>query len=115
MGWDDHGKLLISSFSHVALEASLEMTTDWHRGLILPAEWPENWQDLAAYLKISTFNINGNECSREQVQTLLEQEKQILAYTINDDHRARLLQSWGVDGFFTDSPDVLQDGLLSVH
>jgi len=39
----------------------------------------------------------------------------ILAYTINDPQRARLLQSWGVDRFFTDSPDVLQENLLTVH
>jgi glycerophosphoryl diester phosphodiesterase len=42
-------------------------------------------------------------------------EKPILAYTINDPDRANLLQSWGVDAFFSDEPDVLKDGLFSVH
>lgn len=113
--WDDHDRLLISSFQHPCLETAMDMAADWHRGLLLPAEWPENWAELADYLKVSTININGNACTREQVETLLELETPLLAYTINDPDRARYLQSWGVDGFFTDAPDVLQDGLFSVH
>lgn len=113
--WDDHDRLLISSFSHVALESALEMATDWHRGLLLPAEWPENWAELAQYLDVSAVNVNGHACTQEQIQSLLEMRLPVLAYTINDQHRARLLQSWGVHGFFSDAPDVLQDGLFTVH
>ncbi len=113
--WDDHDQLLISSFQHVSLEAALEMAHDWHRGLILPAEWPENWAEFAKYLEVSTININGNESSREQALAASQLGKPILAYTINEADQARLLQSWGVDGFFTDAPDILQDGIFSVH
>lgn len=113
--WDDHDRLLISSFSHVSMEAALELAEDWHRGLLLPEEWSENWAELAEYLQISTINLNGNTVTREQVESAIELEKPILAYTINEPDRARLLQSWGVDGFFTDAPDVLAENLLSVH
>jgi len=113
--WDAHDQLLISSFSYVSLEAALEVADDWHRGFLLPAEWPENWAEMAEYLRVSTINVNGNEATQEQIQTLLELQKPILAYTINDPVRARTLQGWGVDGFFTDCPDVLQDGILTVH
>lgn len=113
--WDDHDKLLISSFSHVSLEVALEMATDWHRGFLLPQEWPENWMEMAQYLKASTVNLNGNEVTREQVEAAMELELPILAYTINQPDQARKLQGWGVDGFFSDAPDILQDGILTVH
>lgn len=113
--WDDHERLLISSFSHVSMETALDMAADWHRGFLLPEEWPENWKELAEYLDVSTYHVNGNKVVREQIDELLDLEKPILAYTINDPHRANLLQSWGVDCFFSDEPDVLKDGLFSVH
>ncbi len=113
--WDDHERLLVSSFSHVALETSLEMAPDWCRGFLLPFEWPENWQEMFEYLEASTIHFNGNECSREHVQLLLEKKVPLLAYTINDAQRARLLQSWGVSAFFTDVPDVLLESVLTVH
>lgn len=113
--WDDHERLLISSFQHVCLEVALDMAEDWHRGFLLPEEWPENWADLADYLKVSSINLNGNACSREMIEDAMELEKPIFAYTVNDPARARLLQSWGVDAFFSDVPDVLQSNLLIIH
>jgi glycerophosphoryl diester phosphodiesterase len=113
--WDSHDKLLISSFSHVSMETAFDMAGDWHRALLLPEEWPENWQEIAEYLKVSCVNVNGNTVNREDIESIIDLELPILAYTINDPDRARLLQSWGVDGFFSDAPDVLQDGLLTVH
>ena len=113
--WDDHDRILISSFQHVSLEAALEMAQDWQRGLLLPEEWPENWHELSEYLKVTTLNINGNEVTREQIEDIMDLNKQILAYTINDPIRARELQSWGVDSFFSDEPDTILENLLTVH
>lgn len=91
------------------------MAHDWHRGFLLPEEWPENWETAMEALHPATININGNTVTKDQIETLMKFEKPILAYTINDPERARLLQSWGVDGFFSDTPDVIVDSLLSVH
>lgn len=113
--WDDHDRLLISSFEHVSLETALDMATDWHRGLLIGDEWPENWEELAKYLNVSTINVKESNVSREQIEDIMDMEKQILAYTVNDPDQARTLQSWGVDGFFSDAPDVLKEGILSVH
>ena len=112
--WDNHDNLLISSFSHVSLETAMEIAADWRRGLLID-EWPENWKDLADYLQVSVLNINGNECTREQVEAIIDMDYPILAYTINDPQRARILQSWGVDGVFTDVPDIIQESLLTIH
>ncbi len=113
--WDDHNRLLISSFHHICLEAAFEMAEDWHRGLLLSEDWPENWAELADYLKVSSINLNGNTCTREQVESAIDLELPVLAYTINEPDRGRFLQSWGVDGFFSDTPDVLQETLFRVH
>lgn len=113
--WDDHDRLLISSFSHVSLETACDIAADWHRGFLLPEEWPENWTEMAEYLKVSTINLNGNTVTREQVEAAMELELPILAYTVNEPDRARFLQSWGVDGFFSDAPDVLKDSILTIH
>ena len=113
--WDDHDRLLISSFSHVSLETAQDMAQDWRRGLLLETEWLPNWKELAEYLDASVININGNTCTREQVEEIIDFGKPILAYTINDARRARTLLSWGVDGVFTDVPDVIKEILFAVH
>jgi glycerophosphoryl diester phosphodiesterase len=91
------------------------MAPEWARGFLLDNEWPENWQELAEYLEASAININGNTVTREQVEEVIDFGKPIFAYTINDAQRFRVLQSWGVDGVFTDVPDVLRDAILTVH
>lgn len=113
--WDDHDRLLLSSFSHVSLETAMDMAPDWRRALLLETEWPPNWKEMADYLAASVININGNTCTREQVEEIIDFGKPILAYTINDPRRARSLYSWGVDGLFTDVPDVIKETLLMVH
>ena len=117
--WDDHDKLLISSFSHVSLEVAFDMAESWHRGFLLPdhtqEEWIENWTEMAKHLQASTINLNGNTVTRELVEDALDLELPVLAYTINEPDRGRFLQSWGVDGFFSDVPDVLQETLFIVH
>lgn len=113
--WDDHSRILISSFQHVSLETAFDLVEDWPRALLLGKEWPDNWQEMAEYLKVSTVNIDGRTCTREQVESIIDARYPILAYTINDQIDARKLLSWGVDGFFSDCPDVIKEGLLSVH
>lgn len=113
--WDDHDRLLISSFQHVSLEVAMDMAPNWHRGLLLGEEWPDNWIELAKLLKVSTINFNGNACSDEQIEEALELGLPLLAYTINDPARAHELQTMGVTAIFSDEPDDVKDGILTVH
>lgn len=113
--WDDHDRLLISSFQHVSLEVALDMTADWHRGLLIDGPLPENWKDLADYLDCSTVNLGLDYVTREVVEDLIDYEKSVLVYTVNNPQDARRLQGWGVDGVFTDVPDVIREAILKVH
>ena len=113
--WDAHDRLLISSFSHVSLETAMDMAPDWHRGLLLETEWIPNWKEMAEYLAAATINIDGNACTRIQVENIIDFGKPVLAYTINDPQRARTLLQWGVDGMFTDVPDIIGEILRVIH
>lgn len=115
--WDDHERLLISSFRHGCLETARAMAPDWARGLLLPKDWPENWQDLAKYLDVASINIDGRACSREDVQALIDFNPEIIryAYTINDPARANELLSWGIQAMTSDEPDTVMNGLFTVH
>ena len=60
--WDDHDRLLISSFEPVSLEAAQHVAGDWSRGLLLAPEGEEGvinpeWKDMADYLDVKTVNI----------------------------------------------------------
>lgn len=113
--WDDHERVLISSFQQVSLETAMDIAEDWPRGFLLPEDWPASWAEMVDYLQASTINVNGNAVTREQVESVIDMELPVLAYTINDPDRARILQSWGIDGVFSDSPDTVQDAFLTVH
>lgn len=113
--WDDPDKLLISSFQHVSLETAKDMAPEWNRGMLID-EPMKNWQELAEYLDVATINIDGRDQSltREAVEAYIEIGRGVLAYTINDPMRARTLFSWGVDGVFTDVPDMIE-GVVTRH
>lgn len=113
--WDEHDKLLISSFSHVSLETANDMAHDWARGLLIESDLPNEWKDLADYLDVKTLNVNGEHLTREQAEAIMDMDYQIITYTVNDPITARRLQSWGIDSFITDVPDILQENLLTVH
>lgn len=114
--WDEDDKILISSFQHVSLERAMDMAPALPRGFLMGKDWPENWQGFVEHLKASTVNVNGNEITREEIEQIIDEtDLPVLAYTINDPDRARHLQAWGVDSFFSDVPDIVKDGLFSVH
>lgn len=115
--WDDHHNILISSFSEVSLEVAADMLGgDWAIGYLFD-DIPEQWKDMAKHLGAKTININGNNESikREFVEDIIDEGYDILAYTINNPMRARELISWGVDGVFTDEPDIIRDELYSLQ
>jgi len=113
--WDDRDRLLISSFSHVSLEVAMDMANDYYRGLLLDSEPIENWKELADYLDVATINIDGRTANRDFIEEIMELQKPILAYTINDPQLAKSLRQWGVDTMFTDDPDAVNDEMFKPH
>lgn len=115
--WDDHEKILISSFSEVSLETAKGMLPDeWAIGYLID-EVPEQWKEIAAHLGAKAVNINGNrdDLKREFIEEIIDEGYGILAYTINNPLRAKELLQWGVDGVFTDVPDVIRDEIYGLQ
>ena len=118
--WDDHDRLLISSFEPVSLEAAQHVANDWARGLLLAPEGEEGlinpeWKNLADYLDVKTVNLGTQIATQETVEEIIELDLSPLIYTVNDPIEARQYQSWGVASLFSDEPDVITENLLTVH
>lgn len=113
--WDDHDRLLISSFSLVSMETALIMAQDWPRALLIGADWPENIAEVHDFLELSCVNVNAKTVEREQAEQIMEMGLPLLAYTVNDAEEARRLLRWGIDGVFSDAPDMVREALFSVH
>lgn len=122
--WDDHDRLLISSFQHVSLEVAMDIAEEWYRGLLLAPENDEetgaavinpNWRDMADYLNVKTINLAQSIATRENIEDIIDAELHPLVFTVNEPMDARKLQSWGVDAVFSDEPDVIMENLLTVH
>lgn len=114
--WDDHERLLLSSFQHVSLEAARDMAQDWARGLLVAEEAVlANWRDMADYLDVKTVHIGSRLLTRELVEEISDEDYGVLVFTVNEPDEARKFQSWGVDSLFSDRPDVVKESLLTVH
>lgn len=118
--WDDHNRLLISSFQTVSLEAARDVANDWARGLLLAPEGDEgiinpDWKDLADYLDVKTVNLGTKIATRETIEEIIDLDLHPLVFTVNDPLEARKYQSWGVEALFSDEPDVILENLLTVH
>jgi len=115
--WDDHDKIMISSFSEVSLETATDMLNgDWAIGYLMN-DPDENWKDIAKHLGAKTININGNNpaMNREFIEDIIDEGYGVLAYTINNPMKAKELIQWGVDGVFTDVPDVIREELFPMN
>lgn len=114
--WDEHNKVLLSSFQHVCLEICADMAPEWARGLLLGENWGDNWAQVADFLKVTTLNVHADSVTEEQVHSAIELGYPVLAFAVNDIDTAARLHSWGVHGFFSDEPDlILESGILTVH
>ncbi len=109
--WDDPQTLIVSSFSYVSLEVALDLVPDFPRGLLFDTLWPEPWGGLIDHLEPVSVHVDAQSLTREQVESLIDRQKPVLAYTVNDPDQARRLRGWGVDGFFSDAPDLLTNVL----
>lgn len=114
--WDDFDNLLISSFQHVSLEAARDLAPDYARGLLIGGdEMPDNWKDVADYLDVATINLGSRLMTRAVADEVMDMEKPLLIYTVNDPLEARRFQQMGADAFFSDNPDIIMENLAGLN
>lgn len=97
---------LVSSFSRTAVATAKEIQPDWPRGILFDRV-AENWRETADKLGVVSIGANHRHLSREIVAAVHDTGRKVTAYTVNDEARASLLFSWGVDALFSDVPGDL--------
>ncbi len=98
--------LLISSFSADALAASAASLPDVPRAFLAGA-FDGAVIDVALTLGCQSLNLSLQGLSAKQVAAVKKAGLRCLVYTVNHQEEARRLVAWGVDGVFSDRPDLL--------
>lgn len=98
--------LLISSFSSAALAASRGAAPDVPRALLRGAPG-RDWRALASALGCVGLHVAAGHANRALAAAVHGAGMIFMAYTVNDPAQARALVAQGVDGLFSDRPDVI--------
>lgn len=105
--WPEHfSKPLISSFSLASLATVHALDSSLPLG-ILYNKLPNDWQKTAEALNCVSIHLNQKHVNLKQILQIKQTQRLILAYTVNDDERAKALLNWGIDALFTDYPLTL--------
>lgn len=102
---DDYdGKLIFSSFKFNILQEIHKKLPDYELAVI------EKWSGIRAVTQASLLHskrihINHQWLWSGFVKSVKHQGFLLYAYTVNEPERAQELESWGVDGIFTDYPN----------
>ncbi len=103
---------LLSSFSVEALAAARDAQPELPRGLLFGAV-PADWRAQTDALACVSLHAGHRKLSEPLVAQIKAAGLFILAYTVNDPARARLLAQWGVDAICTDRIDLIGPDFLS--
>ena len=98
--------LLLSSFSAEALEVAIERVPDMPRAFLVEAFGATSIK-TAQSLGCQSLNLSRQGLSANDVDAIKKAGLRCLVYTVNQPDEARRLAAWGVDGVFSDRPDLL--------
>jgi glycerophosphoryl diester phosphodiesterase len=104
--WADQMPPLLSSFSFEALAAARDAAPTLPRGMLFE-EVPADWLRIVRELDCVSLHASQRYLSEPLVAQIRAAGLRVLAYTVNDPARARLLTQWGVDMICTDRLDLL--------
>ena len=104
--WPSSRPLLLSSFQVPCLEVAQVLAPEIPRGYLL---WdpPADWATIADRIGAATLNVEHGRQTAETVAAYRDTGRPVLAYTVNDAERARVLLGWGIAALFTDAPGRL--------
>lgn len=97
---------LVSSFSLESMRVARQLDAQLLLGL-LTYRWPRNWAALAKELNCFSVHAHYSRLNPKRVNLIKEAGYAALAYTVNEEERARRLFAMGVDAVFSDYPDKI--------
>lgn len=99
-------RVLFSSFCLESLHELRQSSPHAHIGLLMH-EWLPHWERVAADLRTCAIHLNHEILTAKDASAIKRMHQSLLCYTVNDRDTAARLFDWGVDGVFSDFPDVL--------
>ena len=97
---------VISSFNIQCLEYALRHSPQYPRGLLLD-KWADNWLQLATKVRCSGLHLNHKLLTPTRISKIKNAGYLLYAYTVNNLQQAKKLYEWGVDGIYSDDPNIL--------
>jgi glycerophosphoryl diester phosphodiesterase len=73
----------------------------------LTHSWRADFEKILEKLHCVSLNINQHVLTKSRVQAVKKAGYYLLTYTVDDPKRAEQLFAWGVDGIFTNVPQIL--------
>jgi glycerophosphoryl diester phosphodiesterase len=98
---------LLSSFSHLALEAAREVAPQVPRACLM-SELPPDWERRAQSVEAVAIHTNHKHLTLALAREVRAAGYGLFCYTVNDPARARELLGWGVEAFCTDRIDLFK-------
>lgn len=99
-------RVLISSFSLVAIETAYAQAPEYHYGWL--SENDRNMEmGLSSHIPFVSMNINHERASRQLIAELNAKGYDVLCFTVDDKKRAQDLIEMGAAAVFTNKPDLL--------
>ncbi len=106
MAPEDRPVLLLSSFSADALRIAAGCVPEIPRAFLVEA-LDDTAIDTALALGCQSLNLSRQGLLAAHVAAVKKAGLRCLVYTVNQPDEARRLAAWGVDGVFSDRPDLL--------
>ena len=99
--------IVVSSFSHVAMQRAAELLPQLPRSCLYLVA-PPDWQSLIKEVDADNIHLHANSLlTEEKVAQYKSQGLGVYCYTVNTTDNAKALFAIGVDGVFTNYPKTL--------
>ncbi len=108
--WQDHSRLLISSFEFEVLQRYRQLDRQAQLGVLFD-RIPTGWQRYLQAVDASSLHCNWKYLVPNQAQAIKEAGYDLYCYTCNKVSKAEQLFRCGVDGIFTDCPHLFDERL----
>jgi glycerophosphoryl diester phosphodiesterase len=99
-------QVLVSSFQPPAVAAIRALAPQLPRSILFHIV-PRRWQETARRLGSLAIGADHRRLRPARVAAIRDAGYRLMAYTVNDAARARLLYAWGVTSVFSDVPDII--------
>ena len=99
---------IISSNNLHCLAAVRQQTPHFLLGYIAD-QWPKHWQRILVNYDCVSFHLDHRVLNEKRIREVKDKNYLLLAYTVNDRHRANALFDMGVDAIFSDDPLLLTE------